>query len=84
MLSTPRAETSSILVGLLFSLFSSGFGERLFDDWHCIGSSWVKVMGEDTIVSLVAIAFGVKDAWSIMMEFACCAFFALTFQVILA
>ena len=41
-------------------------------------------MGEDTIVSLVATAFVVKDAWTIVMEFACLAFIALTFQVVLA
>ena len=84
MLSTPRAKTSIILVGLLLSLFSSGFGERLLDDWHCTCSAWSVVVGEDTIVSLVATAFVVKDAWTIVVEFACFAFIALTFQVVLA
>jgi len=84
MLSTTRADTSSILVGLLLSLFSSGFGERLLDDWHCTCSAWSVVVGEDTIVSLVATAFVVKDAWTIVVEFACLAFVALTFHVVLA
>ena len=84
MLITTQADTSSILVGLLLSLLGSGFGERLLDDWHCTCSAWSVVVGEDTIVSLVATAFVAKDAWTIMMEFACFAFVALTLQVVLA
>ena len=41
-------------------------------------------MMEDAVVSFVTIAFVVKDAWSVVMEFACFAFIALTFQLILA
>ena len=84
MLSTTRADTSSILVGLLLGLLGNGVGERLLGDWHCTCSAWSVVVGEDTIVSLVATAFVVKDAWTIVVEFACFAFIALTFQVILA
>ena len=41
-------------------------------------------MREDTTVSVIAIAFVVKDARTIVVELACFAFVALTFQVILA
>ena len=41
-------------------------------------------MTEDATVSILAMAFVVKDAWSIVVELACFAFVALTFQVILA
>ena len=41
-------------------------------------------MTEDATVSVLAIAFVVKDARTIVVELACFAFVALTLQVILA
>ena len=86
MLSTPRADTSSVFVGLLLSLLGSGFGERRVGNCHWLytHSAWSMVVREDASVSFVAVAFVVKDTWTIMMEFACFAFVALTFQVVLA
>ena len=84
MLSTPRADTSSNDSGFILSLLGSGFGDRLFYYWHCWCSAWSMVVREDASVSFVATAFVVKDAWTIVVEFACFAFIALTFQVIIA
>ena len=81
MIDTPRAYASSILVALLLGLLLCG-GLWIRSGWRCRGSAWNMVVREDATVSVLAMAFVVKDAWSIVMELACVAFVALAFQVI--
>ena len=42
------------------------------------------MMREHAIVASLAVAFGVKDAWSIVMELTCFALVALALEVVLA
>ena len=42
------------------------------------------MMREDAITAALAVAFGVKDAWYIVVELTCFAFVALALGVVLA
>ena len=42
------------------------------------------MMRKDAIVAALAVAFGVKDAWSIVVELTCFALVALALEVVLA
>jgi hypothetical protein len=83
MIDIPRAFTSSILVALLLGLLLCG-GLWIRSGWHCRCSAWSMVVREDATVSVLAMSFVVKDAWSIAVELACFAFVALTFKIIFA
>ena len=75
-----RAYTSSVLVLLLGALFGGGLRS---DDSGC-SCRLAGVVGENAVVSVLAAAFGVKAARTVVMVRARVAFVAFAFQKVLA
>ena len=82
----PRADTSSFVLNLLsLSFCGSAFGLGLWrydNACHCWRGR-IKVR-KDAVCSLIAVAFLVKGAYTVVVVGACFAFIALPFQEIQA